>query len=78
MDLLEVDGKQIPMYGYMSYQPEKACYGDFRKAGVHLFFPAFMQATGASTKTVVFVPFVQDSGKATANMIFRQRKKPLN
>ncbi|MBQ2976042.1 MAG: beta-galactosidase [Clostridia bacterium] len=39
MDLLEVDGKQIPMYGYMSYQPEKACYGDFRKAGVHLFFP---------------------------------------
>lgn len=39
MDLLEVDGKQIPMYGYMSYQPEKACYGDFRRAGVHLFFP---------------------------------------
>ncbi|MBE5782025.1 MAG: hypothetical protein E7329_01765 [Clostridiales bacterium] len=38
-DLLEVNGKRIPMYGYMSYQPEKACYGDFRQAGVHLFFP---------------------------------------
>lgn len=36
--LLEINGKTFPMYGYMSYQPEKACYEDFRKAGVHLFF----------------------------------------
>lgn len=38
--LLEVDGKTMPMYGYMSYQPEKACYEDFKNAGVHLFFTA--------------------------------------
>ena len=36
--LLEIDGKTVPMYGYMSYQPEKACYEDFKNAGVHLFF----------------------------------------
>ena len=36
--LLEIDGKQMPLYGYMSYQPAKADYDAFRKAGVHLFF----------------------------------------
>ena len=36
--LLEIDGKRMPMYGYMSYQPAKADYEGFRKAGVHLFF----------------------------------------
>ncbi|MCQ2445578.1 MAG: beta-galactosidase [Clostridia bacterium] len=36
--LLEIDGKTMPMYGYMSYQPAKACYEDFKKIGVHLFF----------------------------------------
>ena len=38
--LLEIDGKTIPMYGYMSYQPEKATYEAFKKAGVNLFFTA--------------------------------------
>ena len=38
--LLEVDGQALPMYGYMSYQPEKACYEDFKEAGVRLFFTA--------------------------------------
>lgn len=38
--LLEIDGKTVPMYGYMSYQPEKASYEAFKKAGVHLFFTA--------------------------------------
>jgi len=36
--LLEIDGKPVPMYGYMSYQPDKARYEDFKNAGVHLFF----------------------------------------
>lgn len=38
MFLLEIDGKQLPMYGYLSYQPAKACYDAFRAIGVHLFF----------------------------------------
>ncbi len=38
--LLEIDGRAIPMYGYMSYQPEKACYEAFKQAGVNLFFTA--------------------------------------
>jgi len=38
--LLEIDGKAMPMYGYMTYQPEKGCYEAFKKAGVHLFFVA--------------------------------------
>lgn len=36
--LLEVNGELMPLYGYMSYQPEKACYEAFREAGVRLFF----------------------------------------
>ncbi|MBR4443112.1 MAG: beta-galactosidase [Clostridia bacterium] len=36
--LLEIDGKRMPLYGYMSYQPSCADYEGFRKAGVHLFF----------------------------------------
>jgi len=36
--LLEINGKRMPMYGYMSYQPAKADYEGFREAGVHLFF----------------------------------------
>lgn len=39
--LLEVEGgKQMPLYGYMSYQPPKARYEDFKEAGVELFFCA--------------------------------------
>ena len=38
--LLEIDGQSIPMYGYMSYQPEKACYEAFKNVGVKLFFTA--------------------------------------
>lgn len=36
--LLEIDGKKLPLYGYMSYQPAKARYRDFQNIGVHLFF----------------------------------------
>jgi len=36
--LLEINGEMMPMYGYMSYQPEKACYEAFYGAGVRLFF----------------------------------------
>ena len=36
--LLEINGQLHPLYGYMSYQPEKACYEAFREAGVKLFF----------------------------------------
>ena len=39
--LLEVEGgKQVPLYGYMTYQPRKARYEDFKEAGVELFFCA--------------------------------------
>ena len=33
--LLEIDGKKLPLYGYMSYQPAKARYRDFQNIGVH-------------------------------------------
>jgi hypothetical protein len=36
--LLEVNGEILPLYGYMSYQPAKACYEAFKKVGVKLFF----------------------------------------
>ena len=36
--LLEVNGEQLPLYGYLTYQPEKGCYEAFKKAGVRLFF----------------------------------------
>ena len=36
--LLEIDGKTMPLYGYMSYQPAHADYEAFRQAGVRLFF----------------------------------------
>ena len=36
--LLEINSELHPLYGYMSYQPEKAKYEDFRAAGVKLFF----------------------------------------
>ena len=36
--LLEINAELHPLYGYMSYQPEKACYEAFREAGVKLFF----------------------------------------
>lgn len=35
--LLEADGRRLPLYAYMSYQPSKACYPAFRQAGVRLF-----------------------------------------
>ena len=39
--LLEVEGgKRMPLYGYMTYQPPKARYEDFKEAGVELFFCA--------------------------------------
>ena len=39
--LLEVEGgKRTPLYGYMTYQPKKARYEDFKEAGVELFFCA--------------------------------------
>ena len=39
--LLEVEGgKRMPLYGYMTYQPKKARYEDFKEAGVELFFCA--------------------------------------
>ena len=30
--LLEINSELHPLYGYMSYQPEKACYEDFKNA----------------------------------------------
>ena len=36
--LLEVNGEALPLYGYLTYQPEKGCYEDFRQIGVNLFF----------------------------------------
>ena len=36
--LLEIAGERLPLYGYLSYQPEKACYEDFKQAGIRLFF----------------------------------------
>ncbi len=36
--LIEINSEIHPLYGYMSYQPEKACYEAFRAAGVRLFF----------------------------------------
>ena len=37
-NLLEINGKPMIPYGYMSYQPEKADYAGFADAGVRLFF----------------------------------------
>ncbi len=38
---LEVEGgKRLPLYGYMSYQPARARYQDFKQIGVELFFCA--------------------------------------
>ena len=36
--VLEVDGRIIPPYGYLSYQPEQADYPFFRELGVKLLF----------------------------------------
>ena len=36
--LLDVNGEQLPLYGYLTYQPEKGCYEAFKQAGVRLFF----------------------------------------
>ena len=36
--LLEVGGERLPLYGYLTYQPENTCYEDFKKAGIRLFF----------------------------------------
>lgn len=36
--VLEINGEEIPPYGYMSYQPEKADYSRFREMGVRLLF----------------------------------------
>ncbi|GHU74707.1 hypothetical protein AGMMS49992_16950 [Clostridia bacterium] len=35
--LIEADGKHIPPYAYISYQPSKADYTGFQKAGVRLY-----------------------------------------
>ena len=32
--LLEVNGQALPLYGYLTYQPEKGCYEDCRQIGV--------------------------------------------
>ena len=34
--LLDVDGRTLPLYAYMTYQPEKGRYRDFLDAGVRL------------------------------------------
>ena len=36
--LLEVNGERLPLYAYLTYQPEKGCYEAFKQAGVRLFF----------------------------------------
>ena len=36
--LLEADGEKMPLYGYLTYQPENTCYEDFKQAGIRLFF----------------------------------------
>ena len=36
--LLEVNGERLPLYGYLTYQPENADYEAFKKAGIRLFF----------------------------------------
>ena len=35
--VINVNGDRVPMYAYLSYQPEKAKYEDFKKVGVRLF-----------------------------------------
>ena len=34
--MLDVDGRTLPLYAYMTYQPEKGRYRDFLDAGVRL------------------------------------------
>ena len=36
--LLEMCGQQLPLYGYLTYQPENTDYEDFKRAGIRLFF----------------------------------------
>ncbi len=57
--LLEINGHLHPLYGYMSYQPEKACYEAFREAGVKLFFaPVYAGDRGINQQSGVrpFLP----------------------
>ncbi|MBQ2955986.1 MAG: beta-galactosidase [Clostridia bacterium] len=57
--LLEINRELHPLYGYMSYQPEKACYEAFREAGVKLFFaPVYAGDRGINQQSGVrpFLP----------------------
>lgn len=36
--LLEIGGECLPMYGYLTYQPEKGEYEAFKQLGLRLFF----------------------------------------
>jgi len=57
--LLEINQALHPLYGYMSYQPDKACYEAFREAGVKLFFaPVYAGDRGINQQSGVrpFLP----------------------
>ena len=77
--LLEIDGQLHPLYGYMSYQPEKACYEAFRKAGVKLFFaPVYAGDRGINQQSGIR-PFMPNIWKgygqydfSIADQVFRR------
>lgn len=59
--LIEINGQLHPLYGYMSYQPDKACYDAFREAGVNLFFaPVYAGDRGINQQSGIrpFMPGV--------------------
>ena len=77
--LLEIDGQLHPLYGYMSYQPEKACYEAFREAGVKLFFaPVYAGDRGINQQSGIR-PFMPNIWKgygqydfSIADQVFRR------
>ena len=71
--LIEINGQLHPLYGYMSYQPEKACYAAFREAGVRLFFaPVYAGDRGINQQSGVrpFLPgFWKGEGSYDFSMV---------
>lgn len=77
--LIEINGQLHPLYGYMSYQPDKACWEAFREAGVKLFFaPVYAGDRGINQQSGIrpFLPNIWlgygQYDFSAAEQVFRQ------
>ena len=51
---LEINGGRVPLYGYMTYLPERGRYADFSDAGVPLaFVPVYLGDRGINQETAL-------------------------